>query len=238
MIPNPFPGKFFVFEGIDGCGKTTQLSMAAGWLNKIKRPQCRDYIIKLEKEPGKDRFWGSKIYEELEKPKGLHTTNLYGFQSWNACDSKDHMQKRTIRSLRVGGIVLMDRYRHSLVFGVPRLNSSAVRRRKIKKLVALNLAICGEYFILPDAAFIFDICPETAITRLEKKFKELGKGDFDGHEKKDKLEVVRSNYLLFARMYPNCYVIDAEGPAEQVFEKVKTIIEPIIKQIPTGEYYG
>ena len=231
MIPNPFEGKLFVFEGIDGCGKTVQLKIAQEWIRKIRATPGRCHLVKPEKEPGKDRFWGQTIYKELSKPNGLHTTNLLGFQSWYACDSREHMRKGTLRTLEVGGIVLMDRYRHSMVFGVPKLDSLGAREMEIKRLLSLNLAILGEYFILPDAAFIFDVSIPTALYRLQKKFEENGTGMFDEYEQTDKLELVRSNYQLFARIYPNCHLIDAEGSPEEVSKKVKEIIEPIMAPI-------
>ena len=231
MIPNPFPGKFFAFEGIDGCGKTVQLQRAETWLRQLKATSFRGFVVKLRKEPGRERFWGSRIYAELAQPDGLHATNLYGFQAWYACDSKEHMQKETIKDLMVGNVVLSDRFRLSMVFGMPLLDTIDARIETLKKLMELNQAILGEHFIWPDASFIFDVSVETAIVRLKRKFAEAGKSNFDEHEKADKLEVVRSNYLLFARQYPNCHIIDAEGTPEEVFEKVKIIIEPIVSRI-------
>jgi dTMP kinase len=234
MIPNPFDGKLFAFEGMDGCGKSRQLEMATEWLRNLKQTKHRCFVVEKGKEPGRDRFWGSKIYQELDSKRtsGLPVKNLYGFQSWYAEDSKSHMPDK-IRSLKVGNIVLMDRYRLSMVFGVPHFTTVDARTEALDELMKLNQAILGEHFIWPDASFIFDVSVETAITRLKKKFAEAGKGDFDEHEKGDKLELVRSNYLLFARLYPNCHVIDAEGTPEVVFEKVKAIIEPIILRIPS-----
>ena len=232
MIPNPYNGKFIAFEGMDGSGKSKQLEMTEKWLRTLRQTPHRNFVVKTQKEPGKDRFWGKRIYEELD-PKtttGLPVTNLYGFQSWYAKDSKSHMPD-TIRFLEVGSVVLMDRYRLSMVFGIPQLSTADARIETLTKLMQLNQMIVGEHFIWPDASFIFDVSVETAIRRLKAKFKEAGRGDFDEHEKADKLEIVRSNYLLFARTYPNCHVIDAEGTPEEVFEKIKSIIEPIVSTI-------
>lgn len=237
MIPNPFNGKFFAFEGIDGCGKTLKLKMADEWLRQTPSNQSgshSNHVVKIEKEPGKERFWGAKIYAELAKPNGLHTTDLYGFQSWYARDSKSHMSD-TIRRLEVGSIVLMDRFRPSMVFGVPEYAvSTDARAEALKELMYLNQSILGEEFIWPDVIFVFDVSPETALLNLIKKAEKQGKEIvFDEHEKIEKLNVVRSNYLLFARMYPNCHIIDSEGPPEEVFEKVKKIIEPFVLKIPS-----
>lgn len=233
MIPNPFNGKLFAFEGMDGCGKSRQLNMTDEWLRNLKQTEHRCFVVEKGKEPGKDRFWGKKIYEELD-PKttsGLPVRDLYGFQSWYAEDCEDHMPGKML-SLKVGNIVLMDRYRLSMVFGIPESGTPDARIKALDELMKLNQSIVGKHFIWPDASLIFDVSVETAIARLKQKFAEAGRGDFDEHEKSDKLTVVRDNYLLFNRQYPNCHVIDAEGTPEEVFEKVKAIIEPIVRKIP------
>jgi len=48
MIPNPYPGIFIVFEGIDGCGKTEQLERTFRWLsaNGVKGGAFSRKIIK------------------------------------------------------------------------------------------------------------------------------------------------------------------------------------------------
>ena len=234
MIPNAYPGKLFAFEGMDGCGKTMQLEMTDDWLRNLKQNPRHNFVVKREKEPGKERFWGGRIYQELNTPGGLHTTNPYGFQAWYARDCKDHMPN-TIRNLGVGSIVLMDRYRLSMVFGIPpQLSSPDAKIKALDELMKLNQAIVGEHFIWPDASLIFDVPVEIAIARLKIKFEKAGRGTFDEYEKAGKLEIVRSNYQLFAGTYPNCHIVPADGTPEEVFEKVKLIIEPIVWQIPSS----
>ena len=38
MIPNPFPGCFIAFEGVDYCGKFTQLHKVMSWLEENGYP--------------------------------------------------------------------------------------------------------------------------------------------------------------------------------------------------------
>ena len=213
MIPNPYPGKFFAFEGGDGCGKTEQLTRAHTWLSSANFDECS---VVITKEPGKDRPFGKKIYEDLFTPGGLHETDPLGFQTWYACDSKEHMQDIVIPALRVGSVVLSDRFRPSLVFG-------AKTPDDIKDLMAMNQAILGEHFIWPDAVFIFDVSVATAISRSQKKGRQL-----DGHENRIILERVLANYRYFSKHYPSCHLIDAERRPEEIFEDVTKIISSII----------
>ena len=47
MIPNPYPGIFIVFEGIDGCGKTAQLNRVYGWMQTLEIAKHHD-ILKMK----------------------------------------------------------------------------------------------------------------------------------------------------------------------------------------------
>jgi len=52
MIPNPYRGCFFVFEGIDGCGKTSQLEMTRKWISPLDLPSLLKTIV--SKEPSEE----------------------------------------------------------------------------------------------------------------------------------------------------------------------------------------
>ena len=213
MIPNPYTGVFIVFEGIDGCGKTKQLELTQKWL-------CPKWTFASVKEPGKDRPFGARIYQDLRRPNGLHKTDPLGFQTWFACDSKENLQRNINPRLNARCIILADRFRPSMVYGVNNTGD-------LEKLMTMNKQIIGEDFIWPDIIFIFDVFAETAIKRLKEKGRDL-----DEFEQRKFLERVRVNYLLFARIYPNCHIINAEGPPEKVFEEVKKIFLPILESKP------
>lgn len=215
MILNPYSGKFFVFEGGDGCGKTEQLTRVKSWLCSLEEKHRRQVLV--TKEPGKDRLFGKKIYEDLFTPGGLHETDPHRFQMWYACDSKEHMRGIVIPALQAGSVVLSDRFRPSMVFGASNLE-------KIKDLMLMNQMILGEHFIWPDATFIFNVSVETTIERSKKKGREL-----DGHENREVLGRVINNYVYFSRNYPGCYLINAERPPEEVFEDVKKIITDVLE---------
>lgn len=225
MIPNPYPGIFIVFEGIDGCGKTVQLEMAAAWLRSFTQPGLSENMIislptfnvALAKEPGKERFFGKKIYADLANrdPSALHKKNPHGFQAWHACNSKENLQLNVIPALKAGSVVLCDRFRTSTIY-------SAQTPEEIPAFMTINREIIGEHFIWPDLILIFDLAVATAIGRLKKKNRGL-----DEYEKLEVLRRVRLNYLSLARMYPNCEVVDGEKPEEAVFERVKSLILPV-----------
>lgn len=219
MIPNPYPGAFFVVEGIDGCGKSEQV----GRLFRGISVGIGSTVIRI-KEPNKDGLYGKKIYEDLYKPNGLHVTNPFGFQRWHSCESKISLRNVVIPALRVGNIIISDRYRPSMVYGA---NNEA----EIEELTRINEAILGEDFIWPDAIFILNVSVEEAIKRLMKKGRKL-----DGHEKKKVLYRVQANYRLFARKYPNCYLINGNESIECIYSKISSIVQTVL--IPKGLLSG
>ncbi len=215
MIPNPYPGLFVVFDGLDGCGKTVKLESLAEKL--YGHLPNRKNIVPV-KEPGKDRFWGAKIYEDLVKPNGQNKINPYGFQTWYACDSKENLVENIIPALRRGEVVLADRYRTSMVFG-------AATPDDIPRFIELNQSIIGEHFIWPDLIFIFDISVNTALERLGSKSVVL-----DEHERSEVLVRVRKNYLALPRFVPNCVVINSEGDLEEVYKEVERVATEAINR--------
>lgn len=212
-IPNPYPGIFIVFEGIDGCGKSEQLKRTYGWLNSNDSPlrHCR---IEQTKEPNKSRHYGKKIYQDLadRSEQALHKRDPHAFQTWYARDSKEHLAELVIPSIQAASVVLSDRFRPSMVYG-------AQEPAEIPILMARNREIIGEDFIWPDLVIVLDIAVDAAIGRLKEKNREL-----DEHEKSEVLHRVRQNYLHFALMYSNCHVVGAEEPIEEVFARVKQLV--------------
>ena len=94
----------------------------------------------------------------------------------------------------------------------------------IDELMQMNREILGEHFIWPDITIIFDVPVEISISRLEQKGIKL-----DGHERHSVLRRVRKNFLAFAKKYPDCKVLDATAPIDEVHENVKSILLPLIK---------
>lgn len=155
---------FISFEGIDGCGKSTQARLLAEAL----RAQGRDVV--LTREPG-----GSPGAEEIRRllVEGAG-------ERWSAetecllftAARRDHLE-RTIRpALAAGKIVITDRFADST-----RVYQGATRgelRAFVDQMHALAIAV------EPDRTFVIDLDPETALTRgnarggTEDRFESLG----------------------------------------------------------------
>ena len=104
-------GKFIVFEGIDGCGKTTQIDKISKWLPDSGLMKKNSKLIKT-KEPG-----GSLLGEKLRnlildnnknnKPSSLAELLLY------SADRAEHVSKIISPALENNDWVLSDRFSDS-----------------------------------------------------------------------------------------------------------------------------
>jgi len=215
MIPNPYLGIFIVIDGIDGCGKSTQVKLLADWLKRETYSAGR--VVLETKEPDKTGLFGKLIYADLVNEDGLHVTEPALFQTWYACDSKTHLQNKIIPCLKHGGIAISDRFRSAMVYG-------ARTKDDIAELMAMNQMIIGEHFIWPDIIFIIDVSIEVALERLEKNGRKL-----DGHEQYAVLNRTREYYRQFAEQYPNCQVVNGGPSPEATLVLVKTRVQELFK---------
>ncbi|MEM4662451.1 MAG: dTMP kinase [Candidatus Diapherotrites archaeon] len=201
-------GKFIVFEGIDGCGKGTMLSLTAKWLfsmefDNILLTREPTYsgagkhirnILRLDKEPSEKAKLMLSLYLE---------------------DRKQHIENVIKPALRLNSIVLCDRYKYSTICyqhtqGIP-----------IEKIIAAH-----KRMLIPDLVLILDVDVDIAMARMSAERKTREK-----FEKKDFLADVRSVYLRLPDILPdeNIKIIDANKTTDEVFESVKREVGKVIK---------
>src|SRR5262245_38278335 len=96
---SPYPGKLIVAEGIDGAGKSTQISLLCDWL------RSQGHAVRLSE-------WNSfppvKRITKRAKKKLLLTPGT--FSLLHAADFAARMEGDMIPWLKAGGIVCADRY--------------------------------------------------------------------------------------------------------------------------------
>ena len=104
-------GKFIVIEGIDGCGKTTQIEEISRWLPTSGLMKKNSKLIKT-REPG-GSLLGKKLRDLIldnnknNKPSALAELLLY------SADRAEHVSKIISPSLAKGDWVLSDRFSDS-----------------------------------------------------------------------------------------------------------------------------
>ncbi len=219
---NPYPAPFFAFEGIDFCGKSTQIVRAN---NYLKAKTLNKVGVVLTKEPTSMLPFGVKIRKILADKELFASTPNLELQMLFAKDSRYHCENVIVPALDRGEIVLTDRFRHSsCVYGAKRWNISEIRM-----LMGMSKECLADYFVWPDCSFIFDLPAEIALYRGLERAKKTGQ-KLDEMEKIETMERVKNNFYLFAQMYPNCHIINADRTEEEVFVDVRNLLEETLCQ--------
>ena len=204
-------GKFIVFEGIDGCGKTTQINEIFNWLPHSKLISNNYSIIKT-REPG-GSLLGEKLRELiLSKNKDNVPTSLTELLLY-AADRAEHVTKIISPALKKGDWVLSDRFSGSTL-----AYQGYGRNIDIDIIKKLEIIACqGEK---PDLAFLLDISPEESIARRKNQIPDRIESEGVKFLKKVNIgfrEIAKKN---------NWIVISAHDNRENITTKIKnTLIE-------------
>jgi dTMP kinase len=101
-------GRFVVLEGIDGCGKTTQIRALQQWLPMSGlMPSQRKLVV--TREPGGTAF-GEALRDLLLHPPARLVPSERAELLLYAADRAQHVAERILPSLAAGHWVLSDRY--------------------------------------------------------------------------------------------------------------------------------
>jgi dTMP kinase len=189
------------FEGIDGCGKTTQISLLE------KRLTDSGYVVYVFREPG-----GTDLSEQireilLDNSRQIHPlTELLLFSAARA-----QLTATKIRPLlESGAIVILDRYYDSTTAyqGYGRM---AVPVETIDQLNALATG-----HMVPDITFYLDISPDLA----QKRRMEAGEADRMEQSGDDFFERVKKGFDTMAVREERFVTLDASRSAEAIFEDI------------------
>jgi dTMP kinase len=199
-----YQGKFIVFEGGEGTGKTTQIQLLA---DKLKQ---NGFNVYLTREPG---GMGCPIAEKiralLKDPENRDMTpetELFLFLASRA----QHVKKVIIPHLERGDIVVCDRFFGS-TFAYQHFGRGLFNLDEVKKIN--DFAIHG---LEPDLTILLDLPPEEGLKRIES---EIKKDRFDS-EKLEFHKKVRTGYLTLAKIKPNWTLIDARGTINDIHDKI------------------
>lgn len=194
---------FITFEGIDGCGKTTQALLTYKYLIEIGLNAI------ILREPGSTAVSEKIRNILLDKKNNISdTTELLLYEAARAQITSSEIKP----ALKKGMIVLCDRYYDSTT-----AYQGYGRKLNIRMVKSLHkVATRG---LVPDLTFVFDLDLNTASLRQGKE--------------KDRLETqsnaffqrVRAGFNEIARKERRrVKLIDAAQPIEKVFEDVKKFL--------------
>ena len=101
-------GRFLVLEGIDGCGKTTQIEALKAWLPASGlMPEGAQLLV--TREPGGTAL-GQALRQMLLHPPGEAAPESTAELLLYAADRAQHVQQRIAPALAAGHWVLSDRF--------------------------------------------------------------------------------------------------------------------------------
>jgi len=192
-------GLFISFEGIDGCGKSTQLLKLVKYLFDVdKYNHCF-----LTREPYKDRDIrkilqaDNNTYDSGEKLAELFVN-----------DRKEHIEKLIIPKLKQGIHVITDRYSFST------LAYQQTQGVDLNKLLKMHKGL-----IIPDIIFIIDVPSKIAVERIKKDKNERAK-KHKFEKNPGFLEKLRKIYLDLSNLKNhNVIVIDGTKNPDEIFEQ-------------------
>lgn len=195
-------GYFFTFEGGDGTGKSTQISMAADALRQ------RGYDVVTTREPG-----GTDLGQVFRQAL-LHGEDMSPITEalLFATDRSHHIATVVRPAMERGAIVLSDRY-----FDSSLAYQGAARSLGLDEVRSLNLWATGN--LLPNQTFLLDLDASLSWARLsgEKDRLESAGDDFHGR--------VREQFLLLAEAEPERFtVLDAGRDREDLSSEIVSII--------------
>ena len=202
-------GKFITFEGIDGCGKSTQAKILSEQLTF-----CGNKVL-LTREPG-----GSEGAEEIRNLLLTGNTDRWSAETeilLFTAARRDHLERTILPALKNGIAVICDRFSDSTrVY-------QGVTRGDLRDLVdKLDTAMIPRQ---PDITILIDLDPTISLARaLERSNNEARFEDF-GLEMQIKL---REGFLTLANEFPNRFrVVDGSRAEAEVAGNISKLLYEI-----------
>ncbi|CAC9953094.1 Thymidylate kinase (EC 2.7.4.9) [uncultured Gammaproteobacteria bacterium] len=199
-------GKFITIDGVEGAGKSTQISFICDYL------QAKGINVILTREPGGTDL-GEKIRELLlsTKTKSMHSDSelLLMFAARN-----EHIHEKIIPALERGDWVLSDRFTDaSYAYQGGGRGLDAERIEQLEQWVLQDFT--------PDMTLLLDIPVEQGMSRVESR----GKKDRIELEAMDFFERVRQAYIARSEKYPErIKLIDSSRTKEHTSAQIEQIL--------------
>ena len=207
-------GFFITFEGIEGCGKTTQLQRLAAALTAAGQ------AVLVTREPG-----GCAIADALRavlldsaNQAMAPTTELLLYAAARA----QHVAEVIRPALAEGRIVLCDRFSDAT------LAYQGYGRGLDRELIReLNRVATGG--LVPDLTVLLDFPAEEGLARARQR-NAGSSGPDEGRFEAESLAFhrrVREGYLALATAAPRFRIVDARGDQETVAARIDTALAPL-----------
>ncbi|WP_082538107.1 dTMP kinase [Angustibacter sp. Root456] len=209
---DPYPGRFVVFEGGDGAGKSTQVRLLGEWLHE------QGYRARLTHEPGATPV-GHRLREVL-----LHGEPLTARAEalLFAADRAHHVESVVRPALEDGEIVVSDRF----------VDSSVAYQGSGRDLGTAEVAQLSRWAtqgLTPDLTVVLDVEPHEGRSRRGDEHDRLESESDEFHGR------IRERFLELARRAPSRYlVLDAALDPQHLHEQVVARLQGVLPESPVA----
>tara|TARA_B100000678_G_scaffold156933_1_gene131024 strand:+ start:204 stop:833 length:630 start_codon:yes stop_codon:yes gene_type:complete len=200
-------GKFIVLEGIDGCGKTTQINELSKWLPKSGLIDKNATLIKT-REPG-GSILGREIRDMILNTNKFNSPSILTELLLYSADRAEHISKIILPALQNGDWIISDRFSGSTL-----AYQGYGREISIDIIKKLENIVCHN--IKPDLTFFLEISPEESIRRRRNKVAD--RIESEGFEF---LEKVNHGFKLIA-LENNWEIIKASEDLNSISHQIQT----------------
>jgi len=196
---------FITLEGIEGCGKTTQIQLLSTFFKN------RGHSCVLTREPGGTAL-GEKIRAILLDPASTELVPTAELLLYMA-DRAQHINSLIKPCLAEGKVVLCDRY-----FDATVVYQGFARGLDTEIICDLHRLIFDD--LKPDITFLLDLAPQIGLARAWKQLDNGTRSDTESRFEAETIsfhEKVRAGYLELARRQPErIRVVDGSRDEKQV----------------------
>jgi dTMP kinase len=203
-------GRFVSFEGIEGCGKTTQIAQLSEFLNSCSIAHT------ITREPGGTAV-GEGIRKILLNSDTIRLTAASELLLFYASRSQNILEKIK-PALERGEMVICDRFYHaSMAYqgygrGIP-----------VDFITRLTELVCDRF--RPELTVLLDIEPAVGLARARAR--NHGRAEDEGRFEAEDLEFytrVRNGYLDLATRDSRIRVIQADRSIEEVHREIVNVL--------------
>ena len=201
-------GLFIVIEGLDGSGKSTQARLLANWMRK------RGIDVILTREPGGTPVGRGlrRILLSASQLDSLTELLLY------IADRREHVRQVIEPALRAGRTVISERFSASTA-----AYQGYGRGLDMELVETLNRLAAGR--LRPDLTVILDLPPDKAQARLTNRSRDRLESQRPEFHRR-----VAKGYRAIARKGRGICIAPASGTRQEVFARVKEIVEGLLKR--------
>lgn len=205
---------FITFEGIEGCGKTTQIGLLTSFLERLHRP------FLLTREPGGTGV-GEQIRQILLSSENVGIEPMAELYLYAAARVQ-HIRQVISPALREGKLVICDRFADATL-----AYQGYGRGMDLAWIEEIHARTMEN--VKPDLTFLLDLPVEEGLRRALKRMeKHSVKEDRFEKEALDFHRRVREGYLILARNQPR-RIVALDGMKEE-----KTLHREILTHLPGG----